>query len=282
MYHVDRNIDLPPKLQSWTIEVAQPHMNHIDPSFLRLDTQSTTWAQLLAPSCIKYGHRIGRSPMDCSWYIKHSFVRQTLLQKAARLPHPPPPHSCQAPTYPATKLSSLSTASKTTHKRPSKKSATTTVLLPNLNDPPPPLSTNLDPPPPPDVWKNKSPPKATKSTAPTSNPTVPISSVPPVATNDGTYRLTFRWKPKTNYSNLAENQSDWLIELLRVFKLLFSDRDGELYRWESSDLSHKSPISKLTPVQLRDYISPRIASLDSHSTFVFGIRFSFSQKPPFQ
>ena len=107
-----------------------------------------------------------------------------------------------------------------------------------------------------------------------------IPSHPNASTNDGTHRLTFRWKPKTNYNTLAGNSAEWLSTLLDTLNVIFADRDGAFYRWESEDLSHSCPVSKLTIHELREFISPKIASLDSLSTFVFGLRFSFSDHTP--
>jgi hypothetical protein len=48
MYHVDRNLDIPIKLQNWATEVARPYLSKLDPVFLRIDTKMTNWQKLLA------------------------------------------------------------------------------------------------------------------------------------------------------------------------------------------------------------------------------------------
>jgi hypothetical protein len=275
MYHVDRQIDIPSQLQVWATEVARPHLSQIDPSYLNIDTRLTTWKKLL-PHALKMDEECEDRPWTVVGQQKTMTDGDPNLASQKKPSRIRPPILAKTPNFPATKLSSLRTASSSKKKTPPKPS----VPLPDLKSPPPPHTT---PPPPPNVWKTKPPPKASDTNDVEMSQTGPTSTVQPyVATNDGTNRLTFRWKPKTNYAHLAGNKTDWLTEIHGILKLLFSDQDGDFYRWESSDLSQRSPISQLSPEQLRDYLSPRITSLDSHSTFVFGIRFSFGQKPPFQ
>ena len=100
------------------------------------------------------------------------------------------------------------------------------------------------------------------------------------STNDERHRLTFRWKTKETCQNLAENSAEWLTTFLGILNDIFSDRDGSFYRWESADLSQSCPVSQLNIQELREYISPKIASLDTISTFVFGLRFRFADRTP--
>lgn len=93
-----------------------------------------------------------------------------------------------------------------------------------------------------------------------------VNSLPAHApTHDGTHRLTFRWKPK-DYQQLASNPIDWLNYFFDILNILFTDRDGEFYRWESEDLSQHRTISQLNSADLRDFISRRITSTDTLST----------------
>ena len=74
------------------------------------------------------------------------------------------------------------------------------------------------------------------------------TSVP--VTNDGTHRLTFRWKPKTKYADLSIDQNSWLHTFLAILKALFKDSDRSFYRWESQDMAHSLPVSELTIANL--------------------------------
>ena len=54
-YHLDRNIDIPSKLLAWATELARPHLDQVDPSFLRIDTTKITWNQICSSPTISLG-----------------------------------------------------------------------------------------------------------------------------------------------------------------------------------------------------------------------------------
>ncbi|KAI2499312.1 hypothetical protein MHU86_15156 [Fragilaria crotonensis] len=66
-----------------------------------------------------------------------------------------------------------------------------------------------------------------------------------VPVNDGTYRLTFRWHPKGDFSLYNEHSTLWLKEAHGMMQDIFSDEDCFFYRWESTDLQMSTTISKL-------------------------------------
>ena len=99
--------------------------------------------------------------------------------------------------------------------------------------------------------------------------------------NDGTNPLNVRWKPPTDFKDLAANSTTWLEKFHSILQLMFTDHDGLFYRWESTDLTEFRPISDLSPQELRDYLSPKITTINGISTFVFGLRFGFSAKNHF-
>ncbi|KAI2508094.1 hypothetical protein MHU86_6267 [Fragilaria crotonensis] len=101
-----------------------------------------------------------------------------------------------------------------------------------------------------------------------------------VPTNDGTYRLTFRWKPKGPFSEYHEQSPLWLTEVYSMLCDLFPDEDCYFYRWESRDLKMSTSISTLSPGELREFLSPIVTFLPSTSQIIFGARVCFASKLP--
>ena len=292
MYHVDRTMDIHPKLQLWALEVAHPHLSQLDPSFLRIDTVKTPWSKLLSNAL-----RMDQEEQeDRPWTL---VTTPKSSGKSTRGPSPislPPPvqahrHSSTASSSILGGLTTLSSLRKATSKSGSSTKVTSPAAI-NKN-----LTGNHTTPsfaPAASIHLQSSIPLRFSSAGSSTNARrqqaakpIPCDSDMPDAkppalhslpanasTHDGTHRLTFRWKPK-DYQTLASNPIDWLKSFFDIMNILFTDRDGEFYRWESEDLSHHRTISQLTPADLRDFISPRITSMDTLSTFVFGIRFRF-------
>jgi hypothetical protein len=282
--HVDRNIDLHPKLLAWATEIAHPHLEQLDPSFLSLDTTTITWSQIASSSTISIGDE------DRSWTLvgtPKSPKGSAAKASPGSLIKPPAGSSDKKVTLPLFKLSMLRSASKAK----AKKGKVPVGILKSALKPAPPVNVSNNPsetPPPPSTWK------------PANNPTVGVpdppqppviemdmsetqasvgTSVPSTAvTNDGTHRLTVRWKPKTNYEDLFIDQNSWLTMFLAILKSIFNDSDGSFYRWESQDMAHSLPVTELTIADLRDFVSPKITSLDTFSTFIFGLGFRYAAK----
>ena len=287
MYHVDRKIDLHPKLLAWATEMARPHLEQLDPSFLRLDTTTTTWSQIASSSTITIGDE------DRSWTLVGTpkSPKGSVAKASPRSLIKPPAGSSgkkvTLPDKPLFKLSTLRSASKAK----AKKGKAPVGILKSAPKQAPPVNVSKNPsgtPPPPSVWKPATDPSVgvPDSTQP---PVIDMdmsetqasagTSVPSIAvTNDGTHRLTVRWKPKTNYEDLSIDQNSWLTTFLAILKTIFQDSDGSFYRWESQDMAHSLPVSELTIADLRDFVSPKITSLDTFSTFIFGLRFRYATK----
>ena len=103
-----------------------------------------------------------------------------------------------------------------------------------------------------------------------------------VPTNDGTYRLTFRWTPSGDFTNYNEQSPTWLVEAHELMAELFTDEDCSLYRWESTDLTQSNVMSELSPGELREFLSPNITFITSTSQIIFGARVCFAAKTPSQ
>ena len=71
-----------------------------------------------------------------------------------------------------------------------------------------------------------------------------------VPVNDGTYRLTFRWNPKRDFTCYNKQSTTWLNDVHAMLCDLFPSDDCFFYRWESTDLQMSTEITKLSPGEL--------------------------------
>ena len=101
-----------------------------------------------------------------------------------------------------------------------------------------------------------------------------------VDTNDGTMRITIRWKPTDTTLSHTRNLTQWTEAALTMMQELFPDEQGSAYRWESQDLTTWKNMSSMQPTELRDFISPSVTYLSSTGTFIFGFRFGFTTSNP--
>ena len=210
MHHIDRKIDIDPKLMLWATEVAQPHLANTDPIYLRINTTSLTWARSTNPSTNNIGDEAGlwtvvgsRKQSNKSSTKKVSFTGPAGKDSSQRIR---PAQS--APTKSSTSpLSSLGKAAN--------RSQSSTVT-PIDKPPPPPIPTPPPPPviqDPPSAW---TPPpflneqETDNDTTMSENQQSVHTTDGNVPTNDGTFRLTVRWKPPTDYTRIVANTVDWL------------------------------------------------------------------------
>ena len=285
-YHVDRKLHISPHLNAWATDIARPYICKYEPLFLTIDTNFFTWESIISSTA---AHDEDMEDDPAQWSTvgpskSKSRKATSSIKSAFKATTPtthtgPPPHDAmKSPHSMLSKLSSLGVASS------KKRSTTFADLVPPTTSDTPVLS---DQPPPVTAWSKLPPftpasPPATidngdidMSDAKNSTYQSTLNNTP---TNDGTFRLTIRWKHKSDFRALAANKAEWLTKFLTILQSIFSDNDGLFYRWESKDLTSCTPVSKLTQADFRDYISPSISSLFSTSTFVFGLRFGFASK----
>ena len=99
------------------------------------------------------------------------------------------------------------------------------------------------------------------------------------ATNDGTHRLTIKWKPPSDLAEF-ENDKRRLSEALHTLLItLFTDTDRVFYRGESEDMLKTKAASSLTESTVSDFVFPRVTFIESRSQIIFGIRFGFISNP---
>lgn len=113
----------------------------------------------------------------------------------------------------------------------------------------------------------------------TTNQTIPTpnSRQPPdpfVLINDGTQRLTIRWRPEP-FNELASNPHEWDHTLMLALRNILNDHTDRtaIVKWgEQHTPDNNVPLDHLTPETIRQYLSPNISVLTTNKTFIFGIR----------
>ena len=106
---------------------------------------------------------------------------------------------------------------------------------------------------------------------------------PFVAINDGTHRLTLRWKPSA-YHELATDPKYWINKVYGLIHLLFGPYKSKIWivKWEASQNNDICSLDDIfaTKEKLREYMSPKVAHLDSTGQFVFGLRITMRDQSP--
>ena len=98
---------------------------------------------------------------------------------------------------------------------------------------------------------------------------------------DGTYRVIFKLKiSDSGMMQRYRNPTTMKEEIHKFLNDIFKDGDGSLYKWDQPGTESSSPISKLNPDSVRQFISPSVTIMPSLSTVVLPIRFGFIGKAP--
>jgi hypothetical protein len=101
--------------------------------------------------------------------------------------------------------------------------------------------------------------------------------------NDGTIRISLRWKTTADVVSLALSQQSQKLSVA-IHSLLidiFRDKDGLLYLWKDEGTENCNSLSKMTPEEVRSYIAPSLSVLPSQSQIIIALRFGFTDKPSF-
>ncbi|KAI2490982.1 hypothetical protein MHU86_23584 [Fragilaria crotonensis] len=98
--------------------------------------------------------------------------------------------------------------------------------------------------------------------------------------NDGTHRITIKWKVDADVKKLAEEPHLLYSEIHSLLGLLFDKSDGELYPWKNSAEYTAQPVLQIPTPTLDQYVTPNITTVEKSSLVIFAIRFGFSHKHP--
>jgi hypothetical protein len=107
-------------------------------------------------------------------------------------------------------------------------------------------------------------------------------AAPYVNLNDGTIRLTVRWKPEL-YNHLSTNFADQTKEIESLLQQLFEngDTNATLIQWTAKDTRSTKSIGAIIQEKiLNEYLSPKITHLNTSQQIIFGIRACFGNHTP--
>jgi hypothetical protein len=105
---------------------------------------------------------------------------------------------------------------------------------------------------------------------------------PSTPINDGTFRLTVRWKP-VNYDDIYANQARWDETITDTLADVFGAYidNINLIKWDDISPMHTRAFGHIKEIgDIRKFISPRITHLESLRQFFFGLRISMGDSTP--
>ena len=128
--------------------------------------------------------------------------------------------------------------------------------------------------------KKRSATRDDKSAASEGKQSVLIQENPAVPVSDGTYRVTLRWQTALDVNRLSRQTQELKDAIYSLLNDVFDDDDGRLYKWHQPGTGQSNTISKMTPTEVRQYISPSISLMPSQSMIIIPIRFGFLGNTP--
>ena len=97
--------------------------------------------------------------------------------------------------------------------------------------------------------------------------------------NDGTLRITAKWKPK-NYDELSNDPIKWNLAATDMIHYMFqTSLEVTLHSWINEIPSRLIPILELNPDNLTSFLAPKITPLPSIKMFIFTFRVCLSKGP---
>jgi hypothetical protein len=239
MFHVDRMMECPPKLEAWAIHRSKPYLTKHQINALTVDTELLDWDRYAKQQALSENWtQVQKKPNSKSTSSKKQtlltpFVSAAKAEKSQSKPKTIPEETSeQSSSEKAT--SQISSTSKDASSAVS--DGKMSVLIPSLN--------------------------------------VPVC--------DGTYRVTFRLTVSGDQMVKYRNPDTMKDEIFTFLNDIFTDEDGSLYNWTHSDTDPPNTISKMTPQQVRQFISPSISIMPTLSKVVVPIRFGFVGQTPSQ
>lgn len=281
MYHVDRRMDIPPRLSAWATDVSQPYLQRYAPQYLAINTIDTTWNDH-----IRGDHDV--MDIEATQWTQVGTKKQKTSTRS-QSPTGPPGQNAINSKYsnkdsearPGNNLDGGTANSFPLKKHNGDNSNSGHTQTPNTT-----CHDKTAPPDHPIGDRHPHLASSNKTTASESSYTdgkqsalYPDINIP---TNDGTYRLTFRWSPNGDFTRYNEQSTFWLNEVHAMLCDLFPADDCFFYRWESVDLQLHTTVTALSPGELRDFLSPNITFLSATSQIIFGARVCFASKYPGQ
>ena len=106
-----------------------------------------------------------------------------------------------------------------------------------------------------------------------------LQPFPNVSVNDGTHRVTIRWKPPGGVKQYENDKPKIYVAIQEMLSNILPAEDGRMYKWEKDDLTTPVVSSALTPATLAAYVTPHISVIQATSQMIFGIRVGFTANP---
>ena len=266
MYHIDRDMDVVPKLNAWANQISHHYLLANDPDSIDMDTMKYAFKDLTNQS---ENMEVDQTTKDGEWIPvpDKGGVRNRNKNNGAQQEHTPTLDTgmSSAPGF---------------NLPPEETSRPQQTQTQKDNDVTPPTQATITQLPPTKPTKNDQPAGKQKGQLlkdPQPRPSSHVAS----STNDGTHRLTVKWTvPKeTNMEELEHNRAQMETTILNIIQSIFEDSDGHFYRWESDNLTQRDVISNMTPEVFREYVSPSITSIPSRQQLIFGLRVGFTTNP---
>ena len=251
MYHIDRSMEVPPKLEVWATTLSEPYLRTENVSALSVDTVLTNWRI--------YAKTLSLQP---NW----SYVPASKKK--------PKTSPAKKQTLLKSFMSASSKLSTPRNKKPatipeerSKEDSSSSSTTPGLSTP----GASVHRPAARDDASEASGDSKKSILMPTLN--VPVC--------DGTYRVTLRWKVPMEVKTISRQQKEMNQAIYEMLKKLFQDNDGFLYEWNNSGVDRYNVISKMTATEVSQFLCSQ-TYVPSQSLVIIPLRYAFAASTPGQ
>ena len=280
-FHIDQEMNIPPMLNAWALNVSQAYLSYYDPTTLHeTDTLAFEWKKM--PFMTR---------MDTDEQSEWIPVTRRRRSKSP----PAPPTATETAPEEVRRLGMLNSPTTETvapvetftlpqimqnsgKKKYSKKSRTQLSWSQGL---PPVTTVNEDDEESDDEAHQKTCNTDLNSVSKQSSYTQ-SSKLPPyqnISANDGTFRVNVKWHPPENTHAYEKDKKKLNDAIYDIVKVMIPPEVGIFYRWESEDLLMSKSVQEMTATELRDFISPAITFVHAQHQIIFGLRISFQVSP---
>ncbi|KAI2511594.1 hypothetical protein MHU86_2848 [Fragilaria crotonensis] len=235
-YHLNRALDMPPKLERWAIDIARPFLLNTMPSAISPDTSDPRNARLNyeEPDFMELfdSEMDSKLPAIADWKLVGGKQKMRPNKDATQTPLPTSPE----------RQKQQQTAKPTTA-NPTEESGADAHS--NKDDD---IDTTIE------------------------NAFVRI--------NDGTLRITVKWKP-TKYDELLEDSNLWNYEATDLVHYILGTATGAvIYPWKTAPGAAPAiPFIDLTPDNLPEYLGLQTIPISSSKMFIFSFRLCLTAGP---
>ena len=279
-YYVDQEMDIPPQLNAWAMNISREYLSHFDPTTLHgTDTLVYSWKSMPfmtttmdiddQPTWIPVtGRRRSKSPPTNSIAHAPPAAGRDVGILCAR--NPSPNGLSKLPTKPSLKDVTKQQPTNQHSQHISWSQRLTPVITVTEDED----KEDHD-----EVQGNvvKDYPASTFNSSLKAPSKLPPH--PNISTNDGTYRVNVRWTPPESTYSYEKDKKKLNDAIHEIAKAMVPPEVGTLYRWESEDLILSKSAHNMTASEMREFITPAITIAHSKHQIVFGLRVGFTIVP---